>query len=156
MQRQNGSFSIRVPVNYEDTDAGGVVYYGNYLGYMERARNACLRFHGFPLTRIEKEDGMLFVVTNVELRYYLPARLDDELEVNLKVRQIRGARVSFMHQVLRGADRLVEGEIDLATVDSRTGRPCRIPERLKAGLRQHMAGVDDSDFSPRMLSAQPS
>lgn len=131
-------FSITIQVNYEDTDAAGVVYYGNYLGYMERARNACLRFHGFPLTQIMKQDKILFVVTEVRLRYYLPARLDDEIEVNLKVQQIKGARVRFLQQVLRGSERLVEGEVDLATVDSRTGRPSRIPEHLKAAFRNHL------------------
>ncbi len=137
-------FSITIPVNYEDTDAAGVVYYGNYLGYMERARNACLRFHGFPLTRIMKQDKILFVVTGVQLRYYLPARLDDEIEVDLKVQQIRGARVRFLQQVLRSSERLVEGEVDLAVVDSRTGRPSRIPEHLKAVFNVHLM----EDVSP--------
>ncbi|MCY4051954.1 MAG: YbgC/FadM family acyl-CoA thioesterase [Gammaproteobacteria bacterium] len=131
-------FSITIQVNYEDTDAGGVVYYGNYLGYMERARNACLRFHGFPLTKIEKQDKIMFVVTGVQLRYYLPARLDDEIEVDLKVEQVKGARVCYLQQVLRGTRRLVEGKIDLASVDSRTGRPIRIPEHLKNALKDHM------------------
>ncbi|MYB33734.1 MAG: YbgC/FadM family acyl-CoA thioesterase [Gammaproteobacteria bacterium] len=131
-------FSITIQVNYEDTDAAGVVYYGKYLGYMERARNACLRFHGLPLTQIMKQDKILFVVTEVQLRYYLPARLDDEIEVNLKVQQIKGARVRFLQQVLRGSERLVEGEVDLATVDSRTGRPSRIPEHLKTAFRKHL------------------
>lgn len=137
-------FSITIQVNYEDTDAAGVVYYGNYLGYMERARNACLRFHGFPLTRIMKQDKILFVVTGVQLRYYLPARLDDEIEVDLKVRQIRGARVRFLQQVLRSSERLVEGEVDLAVVDSRTGRPSRIPEHLKTVFNAHLM----EDVSP--------
>jgi len=131
-------FSITIHVNYEDTDAGGVVYYGNYLGYMERARNACLRFHGFPLSQIEKQDKILFVVTGVQLRYYLPARLDDEIEVNLKVQQIRGARVRFLQQVLRSSERLVEGEVDMASVDCRTGRPRRIPEHLKTAFKNHL------------------
>lgn len=114
------------------------MYYGNYLGYMERARNACLRYHGFPLTRIEKEDKILFVVSKVQLRYFLPAKLDDEIEINLKVRQIAGARVCFVQQALRRMERLAEGEIELATVDSRTGRPSRIPERLKNVLDGHL------------------
>lgn len=131
-------FSITIQVNYEDTDAAGVVYYGNYLGYMERARNACLRFHGFPLNQIMEQDKILFVVTEVRLRYYLPARLDDEIEVNLKVQQVKGARVRFLQQVLRGSERLVEGEVDLAAVDSWTGRPSRIPEHLKTAFKDHL------------------
>ncbi|MCY4312557.1 MAG: YbgC/FadM family acyl-CoA thioesterase [Gammaproteobacteria bacterium] len=131
-------FSITIQVNYEDTDAAGVVYYGNYLGYLERARNACLRFHGFPLTQIMKQDKILFAVTEVRLRYHLPARLDDEIEVNLKVQQIKGARVRFLQHVWRGSERLVEGEVDLASVDCRTGRPSRIPGYLITVFKNHL------------------
>lgn len=138
MQELKKPFSISIQVNYEDTDAGGIVYHGNYLGYMERARNACLRFHGFSLTRIEKKENIQFVATDVQLRYYLPARLDDEIEVNLQVRQIKGARIRYLQQVLRGEERLVEGEIDLALVDARTGRPSRVPPHLKVALSEHL------------------
>ncbi len=121
------SFSITIPINYEDTDAGGVVYYGNYLSYMERARNACLREAGYPLGVLAKEFGILFVVTDAKLKYLQPARLDDNLEITLGVKSIKGASVIFEQNVLRENVRLVEAEIKLAVLQSETFRPRKLP-----------------------------
>ncbi len=131
-----GVFAIQVPINYEDTDAGGVVYYGNYLGYMERARNAYLRFHGFPLTRLLEEHRLLFVVTDAKLHYFSPARLDDVLKVTLTVEKIGGASIVFEHQALRGEECLVHAEVKLATLNSDTFQPCRFPANLKSRLAE--------------------
>ena len=122
---------------------GGVVYYGNYLGYMERARNALLRKHGFPLSVLVEKHGILFVVREARLKYLLPARLDDELEVTLGITEIRGAVVRFFHQVIRGPDLLVEGEVELATVNTGTFKPCRIPAFLRDCF--DAAGYDNGD-----------
>lgn len=124
-------FSISLQINYEDTDAGGVVYYGNYLGYMERARNAYLRSLGYPLSRLVEEHRILFVVTQAGIKYLSLARLDDELQVTLEITKISGARIIFAHQVLRGEMCLVDGEISLATVNSETFKPCRVPGFLR-------------------------
>lgn len=132
LQSTKWQFSIPLFINYEDTDAGGVVYYGNYLGYMERVRNAFLRQHGFPLGVLAEKHHIMFVVREVRLRYLLPARLDDELEVTLGVAGKRGAVVLFRHQVLRGDELLVEGEVTLATISNVTFKPCRIPVILEA------------------------
>ena len=80
------AFQISTVINYEDTDAGGVVYYGNYLGYMERARNAYLRDLGYPLSNLQEESQVLFVVTDARLKYLMPARLDDELTITLDIK----------------------------------------------------------------------
>lgn len=127
-------FSIQVQINYEDTDAGGVVYYGNYLGYMERARNAYLREQGFPLLTLRDQHQVLFVVTEARLKYLLPARLDDELRVTLGIIKAGGAGVEFEHLVLRGTDCLVKGEIKLAILNSVTFKPCRMPQVLRPSL----------------------
>lgn len=127
-------FSIPVVINYEDTDAAGVVYYANYLAYMERARNACLREAGFPLTRVLNELNVVFVVAEAKLRYRRPARLDDVVYVTLEVETARGASVTFVQQVLRDGELLVDGRIRVGTLTSDTFSPCRIPDNIRHAL----------------------
>ncbi len=127
-------FSVALQINYEDTDAGGVVYYGNYLGYMERARNACLRRIGFPPSELEQRHSILFVVTEVRLNYLAAARLDDELIVTLEILHLRRASMVFRQQVRRDDQVLVDGEIKLALVNSDTFAPCRMPTELSDAL----------------------
>ena len=131
---KDGIFSIALQINYEDTDAGGVVYYGNYLGYMERARNACLRRIGFPPTQLERQHSVLFVVTEARLKYLAAARLDDEIEVTLEILRMRHASLVFRQQVRRECRLLVDGEIKLALVNSDTFTPCRMPLELAVAL----------------------
>ncbi len=130
-------FSLPVTINYEDTDAAGVVYYANYLAYMERARNACLRAAGLPLTVIRDEHNAVFVVTEARLRYRKPAILDDMISVTLEVDEMRGASVTFIHRVLRGEDLLVEGQVRLGILSGDTFSPCRIPDIVWQVLVRH-------------------
>ena len=125
-----GRFSVGLTINYEDTDAGGVVYYANYLAYMERARNAYLRQLGFPLSGLVRDHGMVFVVTEADLRYLASARLDDPLTVTLDIGRAGGASVEFLHEVQRDRQVLVRGRVKLAVVDAHSGRPKRIPAVL--------------------------
>ena len=140
------TFSIPLQINYEDTDAAGVVYYGNYPGYMERARNACLRGLGFPLNKLTQQYSVLFVVSEVRLKYLSAARLDDELEVTVEILQLKRASVVFAQQVRRGGEVLVDGEIRLALVNNDTFRPCRIPQEL-AGALNRQSGRQSGDAS---------
>lgn len=133
-------FSVKVTINYEDTDAGGVVYYSNYLGYMERARNACLRSLGFPLSVLKEESELLFVVRNVVLQYFAPARLDDEIEVTLRIKKLAGASIVFEHDVVKEGSCLVRGVVNLAMISSRTFKPCRIPGWLRSPLEAYCHG----------------
>ena len=130
-------FSISVRINYEDTDAGGVVYYANYLAYMERARNACLRELGFPLSELQRNQKLIFVVAEANIKYKLPAHLDDIVEVTLAVSKIKGASVALTQQVLRGGSLLVDAAIKLVTLNSDTFSPCRMPVKLRQSLEQH-------------------
>ena len=127
----DGLFSLAIQINYEDTDAGGVVYYGNYLGYMERARNAYLRSRDLHLTRLQKDYNLVFVVTEANLRYHAPAVLDDEILVTLEIEKMGAASVWFRHKVMRKSTCLVNAGVRLATVDSQTFQPFRIPEELR-------------------------
>jgi acyl-CoA thioester hydrolase len=140
------AFAWRTRVYWEDTDAGGVVYYANYLRYMERARTEWLRTLGYCQRDLATNHGVLFAVTRVRIEYRRPARLDDELSVTCEPRTVGAASVTFGQNVMRlaaaGADHeppgafeaapglLTEAEVRIACLDARTFRPLRMPEFL--------------------------
>lgn len=123
-----------VRVYYEDTDHGGVVYYANYLRFMERARTEFLRSEGIELDRLEQRESVLFSVTEAKIRYLKPARFNDSLEVQSRLLEARGARLTFVQCVLREHVLLVEAEIKLACTD-RAGRPRRIPVAVLQNMK---------------------
>ena len=130
-------YSLPVTINYEDTDAAGVVYYANYLAYMERARNACLRAAGLPLSVVRDEYNAVFVVTEARLRYHKPAVLDDVISVTLEVDELRGASATIIHRVLRGDELLVDGQVRLGILSGDTFSPCRIPDIVRHALDRY-------------------
>jgi acyl-CoA thioester hydrolase len=129
----------RVRVYFEDTDAGGVVYHGNYLKFAERARTELMRAGGFDHSGLAKEHGVLIVVRDCTMEFIAPARLDDALEVRSQIVTIGGASLSIRQEVFRpmpetGGDKLlVRLELRLACID-REFRPARLPEALKRAL----------------------
>ncbi len=131
------AFEWPLRVYIEDTDFGGVVYYVNYLKFMERARTEMLRRCGFSQQDL-RADGYLFVVHSVESRYLKPARLDDELIVDSTIEQAGAASVTFNQRILRASDRqlLCEGQVRVACVNSENLRPRRWPRELLAALVQ--------------------
>jgi acyl-CoA thioester hydrolase len=120
-------FRFAVRVYYEDTDAGGVVYYANYLRFMERARTEWLSAHGVELAAAEREHGIVFAVHHVDIRYHQPARLGDRLDVTVGVVERGRARLVALQHVLRGTEILVEARVTLACLDRIEWRPARIP-----------------------------
>ena len=128
-------FSYRCRVYYEDTDAGGIVYYVNYLKFMERARTERLRSMGYAQSQLVGED-LLFVVHSSEARYYAPARLDDELVCTAEVVEIKRASLRFKQQVRRTADDvlLCEGQVVVACVRAESLKPRPIPESLRTAF----------------------
>ena len=127
-------FSLPLRVYIEDTDAGGIVYYVNYLKYLERARTEWLRSLGVgPATFFNQ--ALMFVVSRVALDYRQAARFDDQLTATVAVQQVRGASVQLWQRVDRGEDVLVEGEVTIACVQTATLRPRRIPADMLATLR---------------------
>ena len=123
-------FRLPVRVYYEDTDAAGVVYYANYLKFMERARTEWLEGLGFPLAAFEREHGVVFVVHRCEIDYRLPARLNDSLDVTVELAR-RGASYLVARQdVRRDAATLTSALVTLACVDSARWKPVRIPDVL--------------------------
>jgi acyl-CoA thioester hydrolase len=141
-------FAWPTRVYWEDTDAGGVVYYANYLRFMERARTEWLRSLGFCQQELATRHGVLFAVTQVRIDYRRPARLDDELSVSCEPRSVGAASVSFVQTITRvssasAADAtessgafdpapgvLTQAEVRIACLDARTFRPLRMPEFL--------------------------
>ena len=134
-QHQDQPFTHRCRVYYEDTDAGGVVYYVNYLKFMERARTEWLRALGLAQSQLA-EQNLLFVVHSAEARYLAPARLDDELAVSAEVIEQGRASLRFRQQVRRiHDDRLLcEGQFTVACVRADSFKPRAIPEALRAAF----------------------
>ena len=121
-------FAWRARVYWEDTDGGGVVYYANYLKFMERARTEWLRTLGHSQAELAEQFGFLFAVVEVKVNYRRPARLDDELTVTcLPVPEGR-ASIRFKQVVRKGEDTLADGEVRVACVDAKTFRPRALPD----------------------------
>lgn len=117
-------------VYWEDTDAGGVVFYANYLKFFERARTEWLRSLGHSQQRLRDETGAIFVVSDTSVRYLSPARLDDCLRVTVDVREAGRATMVIDQQAWRGDVLLAEGTIRIACVDAANLRPRRFPITL--------------------------
>jgi acyl-CoA thioester hydrolase len=125
-----GPFRHTLRVYWEDTDAGGVVFYANYLKFFERARTEWLRCYGIGQQALREATGALFVVTDTRVRYRAPARLDDLLDVTVTLRHRGTASMTIEQQAWRGETLLAEGEIRIGCVDDGTFRPRRIPTEL--------------------------
>ncbi len=123
-------FSLRIRVYYEDTDAAGVVYYANYLRYLERARTEWLGAAGHPLAELERDHGIVFVVRRIEVDYRRPARLFDTLDVTVDVESVGGASLVVRQAVRRAGEMLVTARVMLACVDRASLKPVRIPIAL--------------------------
>ena len=136
-------FSFALRVYWEDTDAGGVVFYANYLKFFERARTEWLRSLGFGQERMRVESGLMFVVTDTSLRYLRPARLDDLLDITVQVEHAGRAQMTIAQQAWRRSDAvtgapgnqlLAQGTIRIGCVDAETFKPQRIPMAIIASL----------------------
>ncbi len=123
-----------VRVYYEDTDAGGVVYYANYLSFMERARTEWLRALGFEQPALAAEHGVLFVVRAVNIDYLKPSRFNDSLQVTVEVVNVGGSRIRFLQRVLRGDEEIVRADVDVVCVNTDTFRPVRVPREMRTTI----------------------
>ena len=121
------AFAIPVRVYYEDTDAAGVVYYANYLRFIERARTEYLAAIGHPLAELERRHGIVFVVRRVEVDFLAPARLYDALEVTFAPERVGRAGLVARQEVRRGGATLARARVELACLDAASWKPARIP-----------------------------
>ena len=121
-------FNLRV--YYEDTDLAGIVYYANYLKFIERARSEWVRTLGIDQVRLKDDEGIVFAVRRVEADYIAPAHFDDELEVTTVPVAVTGARVVLTQEVIRGGERLFSAQVTLVAL-SDTGHPVRLPANIR-------------------------
>jgi acyl-CoA thioester hydrolase len=130
------AFRHALRVYWEDTDAGGVVFYANYLKFFERARTEWLRALGFSQQQMMATEGVMFVVGETRLRCLKPARLDDRVEVTVALLEAGRASLRIAQQAFRGDELLAEGEIRIGCVKRGDAefRPCRIPAALAGAI----------------------
>lgn len=126
--------TFHVRVYYEDTDMGGIVYYANYLKFIERARSDWVRAMGIDQNRMRERDGVVFAVRRVEADYLAPAHFDDALEIETRVVSVSGARLTLDQQVLRDGERLFSAQVTVVCI-TQSGHPARLPANIR--LRLH-------------------
>jgi acyl-CoA thioester hydrolase len=117
-------------VYYEDTDVGGVVYYANYLKFMERCRTDWLWSMGVDQQRLRAEQQVQFAVVNVTVDFLRPAVLHDEILVTAELQRLAGATIHFKQTIMRGGEQLIDATVRAACLDSDTLRPRAIPKDL--------------------------
>ena len=127
------SHRFELRVYYEDTDLAGIVYYANYLKFIERARSEWVRSVGIDQTELKAESGLVFAVSRVEADYKRPAKFDDLLGVETRLDKLSGARIFLSQDVSRGSDMLFASKITLVCL-SDSGAPARIPAEIAALL----------------------
>jgi acyl-CoA thioester hydrolase len=123
-------FSIPCRIYWEDTDAGGVVYYANYLRFMERCRSDWLRTLGVDQVRLRAERQLQFVVVSLAMDFLRPAILNDEILVTAELERLGGATIVFKQTILRGDAQLIDANVRVACLDSGTLKPRPIPKDL--------------------------
>lgn len=138
-----GHFCLPLRVYIEDTDAGGIVYYANYLRFLERARTEYLRRLGFDKAAVPGFEA-LFVVHSVQIRYRAPARLDEQLTVSVVPQRVTPASVLFSQCVYRDAQRLCDAEVRIACIGRDDFRPLRMPDRLYRILSDQLRAEGDT------------
>ena len=133
-------FFLPLRVYIEDTDAGGIVFYCNYLKYMERARTELFRVLGFPKPATIA-DGLLLVVASANVKYLVPAKLDDELKVTADVRKLARTYLIIKQKVFRDSICLCEAEIKVACVDREKLKPRALPDGVKSAFKHYMGST---------------
>ncbi|ROT43966.1 tol-pal system-associated acyl-CoA thioesterase [Pusillimonas sp. NJUB218] len=132
----NVQSTLAVRVYYEDTDAGGVVFYANYLKFFERGRTEWLRRLGVNQSELAVTEQRIFVVKQLDTRYIKPAKLDDLLTINSQITRVGRASIDFFQCAELDGQRLCEGNIQICCVDANTLRPAALPDELKTLLEK--------------------
>ena len=130
------AFKTSVRVYYEDTDAGGIVYYANYLRFMERCRSDWLRDLGYDIYAINREYGIFFAVRSTSVEYFKPAQLSDVLTVTATLVQLRRASLHVDQHIYRNNELICEGRVRLASLNANTLGPTPIPTPLVVELQK--------------------
>lgn len=131
---------LEIRVYYEDTDFAGVVYYANYLRFIERGRTEALRALGIDQSQLREETGIVFVVSRLEIAYRAPARFDDILTVETRTTRVRAASLEMEQVVRRGREPIAEARVVVGVIGP-SGRPVRLPPEVREAL-DRMAGSE--------------
>lgn len=131
MQKLN-NFSINCRIYYEDTDAGAVVYYANYLKFFERARTEFLRSKGINQQVLADEKSIIFVVKECKVKYISPAKLDDLISVSVEIKEVKKASVIMQQKISLNEKTLSELEVEIVCINNKNFRPARLSEDLIA------------------------
>ena len=126
-------FTFKTKVYYEDTDAGGVVYYANYLRFLERARSEAIHSLGFSNKGLLENHGILLIVKSCNIQYKQPAQLEDLLEISSEATSFTKTSILMKQLILKNNDIISEAEVHLVAVDNK-GKPTKIPDELKRKL----------------------
>lgn len=129
------AFVLPVRVYWEDTDAGGIVFYANYLKFFERARTEWLRALGIDQRVLREQVGGMFVVSAAEIRYLRPARLDDVLSISAEMSEYGRASITIGQKAMLEEQVLCEGSVRIGWVDAETLKPARIPDAILQALQ---------------------
>ena len=113
------TFTFKLKVYYEDIDAGGVVYYANYLKFMERARSDALKSLGFTNKLLIEENGIYIIVKSCNINYIKPALLEDDLEIKSNIKEITKTSFFMLQKVFKGNDQITEAEVHLVIIDKK-------------------------------------
>lgn len=127
---KNNSYKSTFRIYWEDTDAGGVVYYANYLKFAERARTEMLRALGIKQSELLEKEGIAFVVRHAEIDLMKPARLDDVVEIFTRTKKILGASIEMEQKIFIGKTELAAVHVRIACVD-KNFKPARLPKKIK-------------------------
>ncbi len=131
---KSNNFSKKYRVYYEDTDAGGVVYYANYLKFFERARTDFLRSLNISQSDLMQKENLAFVVRKCEIEYLIPAKLDDEINVDVIVEKIGGASILMLQKITKNDLTLSILKVDIVCVSTDNFKPKKIPQNIKNSL----------------------
>lgn len=131
----DGGHVLPLRIYYEDTDAAGIVYYANWLRFLERGRTELLRLAGQEHSTLRDEHGVNWVVRRLAIDYLKPARLDETIEIVTRCGELRGASLDMIQVARRGEEILVRAELVVACMGA-TGRPVRLPPLLRTALAQ--------------------
>jgi acyl-CoA thioester hydrolase len=143
-------YRLEQRVYWEDTDAGGIVYYANYLKFLERARTEWLRSRGYDQSALARREGIAFVVRSVSIDFLRPARLDDRILVRVEASEAGASVVLLRQSIERDGERLVSAGVKLACVKLDSLQPVRIPKALRASLTSVR-----HDASPAPMQSSP-
>ena len=133
----SNSFKYELKIYYEDTDAGGVVYYANYLKFLERARSEAIYEMGFSNTELKKEFGVLIIVKSCNIDYKKPAIFEDKLSIISTIKEITKTSFIMEQNINRDKEFIASADIHLVSVNL-DGKPTKIPEILKNKLNEYI------------------